>query len=579
MSESLAEFLEGDYKKKSLMEGDMNNILASIQLLEGELDKIEKAILEDPSFADVKEVADAKTLIENELNNLKAKWSEMSEELKKFETITEKEEEEEEEVEVIEEPKEEEEPKAADDAATNDDADAAADDNDDANADAPKVIVDDVIVADENKDGDASTDVEPVASVDNATTATGGVVDTGLLGAEGTQGASTTIPGNDHLDANAQAATNTAGGEVLNTGFAGAEGAQKTEHAPDQISNAITQEIVATPVLTPGPADATVIPGDAAPSSIPVAVTPAAGEATPVADATAAVAVDADAAADAPIADDAAPADDNKDADNADAVVVDVKAEGDDKKEEEVKENINTLAESIGVDSKVKDKVSGKCGTVTAMNDEKFTVLLDDGEPVERTLGDLEDVADEIEQNITNNEQPVDKDAAADATDSETENQNENETADDVANAAGQEGADTEKEEAMFVQATLTIDLGPFKAGDSVEIDAANYTSSGDDDAIKLKEPKDGVSEVPKKYLSVAANTGAEGGDDVDAKVAAVLQQIQDLETFLQDENTKGSKAIEDAKAKIKKFAASLDKQEEPAAADDKSGEAGEEAK
>jgi hypothetical protein len=532
------------------MEGDMNIMLSSIQLLEGELDKIEKVILEDPSFADVKEVADAKTLIENELNKLKARWAEIGEELKKFETITEKEEEEEE-VEVIEEPKEEEEEEPTEDTE-------------------PKVIVDDVIVASEEEDAEGAAgaeEVETVAPVE-AAVPTGGVVDTGLLGAEGAQAAITTIPGNDHLDANAGASTSDTGGEVLNTGFAGAEGTQKGETPGVQTSNAILAEIPATAVLTPGPADATVIPGDAAPSSIPVSVTPAAGEATPVADATAAVSVDATNVENT----DDAPADDTEGDKDADAsVVVDVKPEGEEK-EEEVKENINTLAESIGVDSKVKDKVSGKCGTVTAMNDEKFTVLLDDGEPVERTLSDLEDVADEIEQNITNNEQPVNKDEAADATDAETENQNENETAEDEANAAGQEGADTEKEEAMYVQATLNIDLGPFKAGDSVEIDAASYTSSGDDDAIKLKDAKDGVSEVPKKYLSVANNTPAEGGDDVDTKVAAVLQQIQDLETFLQDENTKGSKAIEDAKAKIKKFAASLDKEEDKPA-DDKSGE------
>lgn len=544
MSESLAEFLEGDYKKKALMEGEMNQILSSIQLLEAELDKIEKAILEDPSFADVKEIADAKTLIENELNSLKSKWSESSEELKKFETVSENDEEEEE-VEIIEEPK------AKDDENKGDDEDQDQD-NDDDNGDKDPDGGEPKVEAEEN------TGVDPVTPVE-APQATTGVVDTGLLGAEGAQ-ATATIPGNDHLDSNAQNAA-APSGEVLNTGFAGAEGAQQANNG--QMATDIKTDTAATPVLTPGPADAAVIPGQAAPSSIPVSVTPAAGEATPVANATAEVSVNAP---DAPAADDAAKAGDegNKDAEKVDAVVVDVK------KEEEVKENQNILAESIGVDSKVKDKVSGKTGTVTAMSDEKFTVLLDDGEPVERTLSDLEDVAQEIEQNVMNNEQPVDKEKAAPAETADDANENEN--ADDAANAGGQEGADTEKEEAMFVKATLTIDLGPFKAGDSVEIDAANYTSGGDDDAIKLKEPKDGVSEIPKKYLSVVNDNSAEGGDDADAKVAAVLQQIQDLETFLNDENTKGSKAIEDAKAKIKKFAASLDKKDEPKA-DDKSGE------
>ena len=61
-------------------------------------------------------------------------------------------------------------------------------------------------------------------------------------------------------------------------------------------------------------------------------------------------------------------------------------------------------------------------------------------------------------------------------------------------------------------------------------------------------------------------------GEDTDAKVAAALQAIQDLETLLGGENTKGSKAIEAAKEKIKKFAESLGKEEEKT--DDESGEA-----
>jgi len=519
MSESLAEFLAGDFKKKAIMEGELNTVLSNIQILEAELDKIEKAILEDPSFADVKEIADAKTIIENELNGLKSQWQEMNTELKNFETVSEEEAEEEEEVEEI--PTEEVEAEEA-----------------------PEAAADDAEVEVEA----AEEGVEPEAAVPAEAEA---IVATGLLGAEGVQAVATAIAGNDHIDANAAAGTDT-GGQVVDAGYAGAEGAQKGETPGVETSNAILAETPAAPVLTPGPSDAQVIPGEAAPATIPVAVTPAAGEApTPVAATTDAVVVDVDADTAGEIPAEVKPEDNTTDVD----------PEEEEPKEEEVKENENTLAESIGVDSKVTDKVSGKCGKVTAINDEMFSILFDDGETAERKLSDLEDADSEIEQNIENNEAPVDADAPK-----ATEENNENEE------AHGTEGEDTEKPaDAMFVNATITLDLGPFKAGDQVEIDAASYTSSGDDEPIKLKDAKDGVSEIPKKYLKVEDSKPAEG-EDTDAKVAAALQAIQDLETLLGGENTKGSKAIEAAKEKIKKFAESLGKEEEKT--DDESGEA-----
>jgi len=543
MSESLSEFLEGDFKKKALMEGDMSDVLANIQVLEGELDKIEKAIFQDPSFADVKEIADAKTLLENELNALKSKWQEMNSALKEFESAEDAEEEE-----VSDEELPSEEPEEIDeDPATDDSSD---DDGNDDEGGEPVISGDDApepTPAPATDEPATSTD-EPIAPVAEITPA--GVVDTGLLGAGGAQ--STAIPGNDHLDANSGAASSD-GATVLDSGFGGAAGQQNQPQASAEIK----QDVAPQPVITPG-ADSAEVIASAVPNDIQIASGDEAAksaDSTPVADNTDAVSVDSQEG-------------------GKDEVVIDVKddveKDGDSSKEapkdevkpeeeEEVKENKTaTVSESIGVDSKVKDKVSGKTGTVTAMNDEKFSILLDDGEAVERTLSDLEDVADEIEQTMSKNEAPVEA----------------NENADAVENPAGVEGTDTEKEEgAMFVKATLTIDLGPFKAGDEVEIDAANYTSTGDDDPVKLKEPKEGVSEIPKKYLAVADNN-PDAPADVDSKVAAVLQQIQDLETFLKDENTKGNKAIEDAKSKIKKFAASLkDENEEEPKTDDKSGE------
>jgi hypothetical protein len=527
MSESLAEFLEGDYKKKNLMEGEINKVLSNIQILEGELDKIEKAILEDPSFADVKEIAEAKTLIENELNGLKSKWQEMNSELKSFETIIEKEEDEAEEVETeeetpTEEPESTEEETPAEEPESTEETPA------------------------EEPEGVVSTDEAPAAPA----VATG-AVDTGLLGAEGVQAVATSIPGNDHPDANAGAtAADSMSGTVVDTGFAGAEGTQQGETAGIHTSDAIKQEAPAAPVITPGQ-EAQVIPGTTD-TSIPAQEAPAAPVEVP-ADTTGAVVTDvaADTAGETP-----AEVTPEKEEGDEEEKEESEESEEDEKKKSEVTENANPIiTEAVGVDSKIKDKVSGKIGKVVSINDEIFSILFDDGETAERKLGDLDDADSEVEQNVENNEKPVD---AEEVTDS-----NENEDAD----AAGEEGADDEKEpEAMFVTATLTLDLGPFKAGDTVEIDAANYTSVGDDDPIKLKEPKDGVTEVPKKYLKV--EDGVQGGDGeaegVDAKVAAVLQQIHDLETFLNDENTKGSKAIEAAKEKIKKFAESLGKQDEP---------------
>lgn len=564
MSESLSEFLEGNYKTKAIMEGEMNTVLSNIQVLESELDKIEKAILEDPSFADVKEIADAKTLIENELNRLKSEWQAKSDELNKFETIAENDEEEEEEVK-DEEPTEPEaeddaekandEP-AADDAAPADDADAAkaddelaaddaaivaatenpvGDDAAPAGDDAPPAPTEDPLASDTPPPADDAAPVvaEPVVAEPVAPT----LVDNGLLGAGGTQAAATGIPGNDHLDANANGAVNTDPTQLKDVGFAGAAAQPNADAAAT--STAIEEKPADQPVVTPGH-EPEVIPADT-----PQTVQTAASN-EPAEDGAVVVAAD------------------DKD---GEAVVVDVDIKKDETNatEESVKENKNTLAESIGVDSKVKDKVTGQGGTVTATNDEKFTILLDDGQSVERTLAELEDVAVEIEANIANNEKPVDGEAPAEnigdpvgAQEGLVKNENE-----EVPNATGVEGGDAEQQpEPMFVHATLTIDIGPFKAGDAVEIEASSYTSSGEDDPIKLKEPKDGVTEVPKKYLAVADKAPEEGANDVDAKVAAVLQQIADLETFLNDENTKGSKAIEDAKEKIKKFAKSLEPKE-----------------
>lgn len=501
MSESLGDFLEGDHKKKVEMTSELNKILGDITLVECELEKIEKAILADPSYAEVKEITDAKTLLENELNNLRSIWQEKNNELKNFEIVeedkSEPEEEEEEELEAKEDSKEEPaEYKEGEEA-----------DEDPIVVEEPQVVVEDP--------------VEPQVQSE--------VVAHGLAGAEGTQNAD--IQGNDHIEAHVDQAADANGG-VVNAGFAGAE----VPHVDDTPEPQICVDPTPIPVLTPGTATE-VIQGSAAPVAVPVSAGQEAAVDVAVVDV-------------APEETPSEPVDGYQEGNSEEDVQED---EGEKEKSEEV-------TESIGADSKVKDKVTGKPGTVTSVGDEHFIVLLDDGSSVERKLSELEDVEEEMEQNITKNEEPINVEEVTE----------------------GEQVDEPKKEESNgFVLAALTIDLGPFKAGEQVEIDAANYTAVGDDDPVKLKDEKEGVGEIPKKYLNVIEDeNGVESVDGVDAKVEDVLMRIKELETFLVGKNIKGSKAIEGAKEKIKKFAASLeDAEEEKQKGDESDANSGEETK
>lgn len=511
MSESLGDFLEGDHKKKVEMTSELNNILGDITLVEGELEKIEKVILADPSYAEVKEITDAKTLLENELNNLRSIWQEKNNELKNFEIVeedkSEPEEEEEEELEAKEDEEEKVEPKEEP-------------------TEEPELEPEAEVVIEEP--------TEPQVQPE--------VVAHGLAGAEGTQ--NTAIQGNDHIEAHADQAVDTNGG-VVNAGFAGAE-VPHVDNAPEpQIS------VNPVPVLTPGTATE-VIQGAAAPVAVPVS----AGQ---------------EAAVDVAVVDVAAPAAEETTSEPIEGGQDETPEEEIVKGDEEGKsEEDEEVTESIGADSKVKDKVTGQPGTVTSVGDEHFIVLLDDGSSVERKLSELEDIEEEIEQNITNNEKPINAEEVTEGAQSE-----------EIEGEENSEKEEDEKEQDGFVFAALTIDLGPFKAGEQVEIDAANYTAVGDDDPVKLKDEKEGVGEIPKKYLNVVEiEKGVGSGDGVDAKIEDVLMKIKELETFLVGKNIKGSKAIEGAKEKIKKFAASLeDAEEEKQKGDESDANKGEEAK
>lgn len=105
----------------------------------------------------------------------------------------------------------------------------------------------------------------------------------------------------------------------------------------------------------------------------------------------------------------------------------------------------------------------------------------------------------------------------------------------------------------VWTKAKITIDFGPFKEDEVVEIDATQFVAAGDQDAIKLKDPKDEITTVPKKYLKVQ-----DGGDDttteLDGKLDNALKSLEDVETLLQSEDKINKQEISDAVGKIKAF-------------------------
>ena len=498
MSESLLEFLEGDYKKKALMESNITLTMSNIEIVEKELNKIETLILADPFMSESNEIQQAKTLLETELAKLKAEWQNKNIELKKFQNILEEEEEE------IEEPEElEEEPVEPE-----------------STEETPEI--------EDTETTELEMVEEPAVTPTEPTVATG-VVDSGLLGANGAQNAT--------IQTDAPSIVSPTTG-IVDSGYAGASG---TQVAGIDVSQIQTTE---KPVITPGPVAGVIQQG----------VTPGINQQEPT--------------------NNIAPSEEEMAAVNANVPTVGEETEetmiASEPTEEKPVDDIvddeeSKSNEAITLESIVKDKSTGKNGKVTGVNDEKFSVLLDDGETVERTLSDLTNADEEIESAIADNEKETlkeDPDKTENGEDDEKKTTNENEEVEST------EGDDIEKPvDAMYVQATLTLDLGPFKAGDPIEIEAAGFTASGDDDPVKLKEPKEGVSEIPKKYLKIADSGNSEA--DVDTQVADVLQQIQNLETFLKEKNISGSKAIEAAKEEIKKFAETLGTKKE----DDKSEE------
>jgi hypothetical protein len=85
ISEGLTEFLEGDYRRKSIMMNDRNEILNNINLIESEIEKIERYFEVKPELKESHELKDAHYTLSSELSSLREKWNHLNIEIEKVE--------------------------------------------------------------------------------------------------------------------------------------------------------------------------------------------------------------------------------------------------------------------------------------------------------------------------------------------------------------------------------------------------------------------------------------------------------------------------------------------------------------
>jgi hypothetical protein len=480
VSESLADLLTGDAKKKSDMEKNLGVVMNNINLLEGELNKIENAISANPEIADVPEILAAKELVSAELNNARSSWQELNTELKKFENADE--EEEGEPVEIKDEEPEGDKP-----------------------AEEPGVP------AEPTPTDIPSTDGAPAAS-------SAEVVNVGLAGAEGAQVQTQAIQGNDHIDANAAAAEPAApGAAVVDAGFAGAEGSQTPVADGSNLADvtavqptSTNAEITIPDNLAPNAQDAPAV--DSAPSVDPNPAN-APGE-EPAQEPTA----------------------DAANAEGREGAVVEPAAQ--DQGEEKSNEALNTNVQ-------VKLKGSDRMGKITASNttEHTFTILWDDGGSGNYNEDQLEEIKPKSADNQAANAAAA-KDAAKEVA--------ENEQAPEGSDANAPENLD------VYVKGTITINFGPYKEGEQVEINAADYTAAGDDDPVKIKEPKEDIGTLPKKYVKIVEETPKEEMSELQTKLESVVKNLEEIGTFIKGNDKIESKLIEEALEKLKSYSGAL---------------------
>jgi hypothetical protein len=85
ISESLTEFLEGEQAFLSVMKNDKKEIIKNIEILEGELRKIDAAKNENSLIANSQELIELTEGIENEIDSLKDRWNQINLEISRFE--------------------------------------------------------------------------------------------------------------------------------------------------------------------------------------------------------------------------------------------------------------------------------------------------------------------------------------------------------------------------------------------------------------------------------------------------------------------------------------------------------------
>ena len=81
ISEGLTEFLDGERRIKSIMLNDRKQVIDNISIVESEMKKIEALVSTNPLYKGSKQLSEAYSLLEKELQTLKSKWSTINAEL------------------------------------------------------------------------------------------------------------------------------------------------------------------------------------------------------------------------------------------------------------------------------------------------------------------------------------------------------------------------------------------------------------------------------------------------------------------------------------------------------------------
>jgi hypothetical protein len=521
ISEAFYDVLEGENKKIVTIKKEMDGVIGNIHILEGEIKKIERAIYDDPYLSEVIEIAEAKVTLETELNSLHSQWQKLTAALKEAEAKPEVETEEEE---LEAEPEEQE-------AGTEPEAGAEEEAAEGAESE---------IAEPEGAEGDVSVEVEVApeeggepaeGEIPAAPVATDPMQQSGLLGAEGTQNAA--IAGNDNTT-NVVAATD--GGSTVDAGFIGAEGAQAQAaqipggadilNAPIGDGASALTQTAPPPIEVSGPA---------------VASAPVQGAPAPAVDAPAEAGAEAEGTAEE--IEGGEGAEEGKEA-GAEEVASDPEegAETPAEEEGEEKKNDGGVKESIGVGTKVKIKGTDNIGEVQSIKKDEFLVLIDG-----KTDPFKEDQLEDLDAEGAEKEEDRQKED-----DSETPDGDANKQDGDVMSATASviesdgDGEDTEVQPAQaYVKGKITIDFGEFRKGDSIMVEAEGYAKGGDEDPIKLQQPKGEVTAVPKKYIQI---------EDVKAEPekGSIEESLKKIETLIRNSDITVDESVKDAYNKIR---------------------------